>query len=159
MELGCSLERAEVCPVGCIAIYWFNMHTLQCFFPFPTFCLLISDLIYMVIYRYFEYYHLKGIRGEEEWADLLFIRRNLQSSASLKIWPSNCIHVSSVRGHREGQGKGTSWPLLSTYCVLSWVWPFHMLSSLPSESLNNWRVSACIAHLCAKLSTWHTVGI
>lgn len=69
MVLGCSLERCDVCPVGCVIICWFNMHVLWCFyvlFQIFTFCLLISDCIYMVIYGDFEYYNLKGMCGKEE---------------------------------------------------------------------------------------------
>lgn len=68
MELSCSLERCDEWPVVCVVIYWLNIYILQCCYmlsPFLTFCLLVSYLIFMVIYRDLECNNLKSVWGKE----------------------------------------------------------------------------------------------
>lgn len=66
MELSCSLEGCDGWPVVCAVIYWLNIYILQCRYmlsPFLTFCLLVSSLIFMVIYRDLECNNLKSVWG------------------------------------------------------------------------------------------------
>lgn len=66
MELSCSLEGCDGWPVVCVVIYWLNIYILQCCYmlsPFLTFCLLVSYLIFMVIYRDLECNNLKNVWG------------------------------------------------------------------------------------------------
>lgn len=95
---GLLVREGWCMPCGCIVIYWFNMHTLHALSNFPISYIPSPNLgsHYVVIYN------LKGVCWKE-WAGLLFIRKNLQSLASLKIWPWNCINVSSVLSHCVGQ--------------------------------------------------------
>lgn len=58
----------------CGVIYWVNIYIPQgCYMlsPFLTFCLPVSSLIFMVIYRSLEYNNLKSVWGKEGICSLL----------------------------------------------------------------------------------------
>ena len=128
MELSFSLEGCDGWPVVSVVTYWLNIYILQCCYmlsPFLTFCLLVSYLIFMVIYRDLECNNLKSVWGRN--GSSVYQGGNTHSPASLKIWGRNW---SSVKGHVKVRGKRSnvsllvlmSFPTLTSYlssCILS----------------------------------------